>query len=235
MTLNLTFPIKAVVTDIEGTTSSISFVKETLFPLAFHKMGEFLTSHSKNPQIVPLLNQIQQTLQQENISIVNREDLVSHIRDWINRDLKHPALKELQGFIWESSFQTGEIKADIYPDVLPLLQKWHAAGLILAIYSSGSVFAQKLFFKHTIEGDITPLFSNFFDNKIGYKQDITAYLHIAEVLNFAPWEILFLSDVTQELDAARLAGFQTVHIVRPGTEASMQHFGVSSFEYIHLD
>jgi enolase-phosphatase E1 len=146
-------------------------------------------------------------------------------------DAKVTALKTLQGLIWAAGFADGRLKGHLWPDVAACLRAWHAGGLKLAVYSSGSVAAQKLLFGHSVAGDLTPLFAGFFDTRIGAKREAAAYGAIAAQLGLAPGEILFLSDVAEELDAAQAAGFATCQLVRAqdGTLASGRHAEAADF------
>ena len=139
---------------------------------------------------------------------------------WIDTDRKHPALKALQGLIWREGYESGEFTSDIYADVYPVLAAWKERGLQLGIYSSGSVQAQLLLFKHTDRGDMTPLFSHHFDTAVGGKREAGAYRQILAQLSLAASDVLFLSDIAAELEAAAAVGIQTIQLVRPGTCAA---------------
>ena len=137
--------------------------------------------------------------------------------DWLmDRDRKSPGLKLLQGLIWERGYQAGELRGEVYPDVAPAIRRWRDAGIVVAIYSSGSELAQRLLFESTPAGDLTPLLSGFFDTAVGAKTSVDSYTHIAQRLGEPPNACLFISDVTSELNAARAAGFATVLSLRPG-------------------
>jgi enolase-phosphatase E1 len=142
---------------------------------------------------------------------------VPQLLKWIKDDVKHPTLKSLQGMIWKKGFESGEFKSHVYKDVLPQWNIWSKKGLTLGIYSSGSATAQKLFFTHTETGDLLPYLSDHFDLDMGGKREAESYKKIAKKLNLPPKEVLFLSDVPEELAAAKLAGMSAVHIVRQGT------------------
>ena len=140
--------------------------------------------------------------------------IVETLQGWIDQDRKHTALKALQGMIWEAGYRDGEFTAHIYQDVAPALHRWHGAGHRLAVYSSGSVPAQRMFFGHSDAGDMLPLFEAFFDTRVGHTREGDSYLRIAEELGTPAGGILFLSDVVEELDAAREAGMRTVLLDR---------------------
>ena len=153
---------------------------------------------------------------------------------WTVADRKHTGLKALQGLIWAEGYADGSLVSHLYPDVAPRLRAWKALGLRLAVYSSGSAQAQRLFFAHTPAGDLTPLFEAYFDTTIGHKREPEAYHRIAGSLALPPGALLFLSDVAEELDAAKAAGWNTLQLVRPGTEATDRHPTAPDFEGVAL-
>ncbi|TKR33045.1 acireductone synthase [Luteimonas gilva] len=221
-----------ILTDVEGTTSSISFVKDVLFPYARNALPEFVHENSDNPDVRRWLD----TVAAENGGICTDEMIVETLQGWIDEDRKHTALKALQGLIWQDGYLSAEFAAHIYPDAAKALKQWREQGHTLAVYSSGSVPAQKLFFGHTDAGDLLPLFAAFFDTEVGHKREADSYRNIAARLNRPAGEILFLSDVVEELDAARDAGMRTALIDRredypePRTgEATHGHHRVESF------
>ena len=199
-----------ILTDIEGTTSSISFVKDVLFPYARDALPGFVREHGHESEVRQWLDQVAV----ENGGICSDDVIVETLQGWIDQDRKHTALKALQGMVWEAGYREGDFAAPLYADVAPALREWHADGHPLAVYSSGSVPAQKLLFANTDAGDLLPLFSGFFDTEVGHKRDADSYRLIADRLNRNPGDILFLSDVVAELDAARDAGMRTVLLDR---------------------
>lgn len=199
--------ITTILTDIEGTTSSISFVKDVLYPYARAALPGFVRAHGQQPEVRRWLDAVAIEI---SASACQDAVIVETLQGWIDQDRKHTALKALQGMVWEAGYRDGDFTAPLYPDVAPALRAWHAAGHRLAVYSSGSVAAQKLLFSHTDAGDLTPLFSAFFDTEIGGKREADSYRSIAGQLAVAPDALLFLSDVVAELDAARAAGLRTV-------------------------
>ncbi|WP_240125071.1 acireductone synthase [Thermomonas alba] len=201
----------AILTDIEGTTSPIAFVREVLFPYARARLPGFIRAHGQAPEVRRWLDAVAVEIA---AGACDDAVIVETLQGWIDQDRKHTALKALQGMIWEAGYRDGDFTAPLYPDVLPALQGWHAAGHRLAVYSSGSVPAQKLLFSHTEAGDLTPLFSGFFDTEIGGKREVSSYRAIAQRLDLAPEAILFLSDVVEELDAAHEAGLRTTLLDR---------------------
>ncbi|MBE9606438.1 acireductone synthase [Acetobacteraceae bacterium H6797] len=207
----------AILTDIEGTTSAIAFVKDTLFPYAASALDEFLAKRVNDPAVKEILAQVEE--------LVPGEAPATALRQWMAADAKVTPLKTLQGLIWEEGYRSGALKSHTWPDVIDCLKAWSAGGLRLAVYSSGSVAAQKLLFGHSEAGDLTPLFSSFFDTRIGGKREAASYAAIAKALAVPAGEILFLSDVAEELDAAKASGLQVCQLVRAedGTKPSGRH------------
>jgi enolase-phosphatase E1 len=223
--------IKAIVTDIEGTTSSILFVKDVLFPYARANIADYVRSHTDDPQVKPLLDDVCKEVGSE----LSTEQIIAQLIQWIDEDKKATPLKSLQGMIWEAGYRQGDFKGHLYPDAAQNLKAWKAQGLDLYIYSSGSVYAQKLLFAHTEYGDLTPLFSGYFDTHIGGKKEQQSYDNIAGQLAIPASQLLFLSDIKEELDAAKAAGFQTIWLVRDSTpDPQAEHRQVDSFDQIIL-
>lgn len=230
---DLTFAVQTVLLDIEGTTTSIAFVKETLFPYARSRMKDFVRENVSEPVVRECLDSVRQTLRDEGQGDGD-EQVISALQRWIDEDRKHTALKTLQGYLWKAGYERGDYTAHLYPDVPLHFEKWFRAGIGLAIYSSGSVAAQKLLFRHTTEGDMTRYFSGYFDTHTGGKRESASYERIWTSLGKPAEQILFLSDISEELDAARQAGMQTVQLVREGTEPCEGHIGVGSFGELDL-
>lgn len=223
--------IKAIITDIEGTTSSISFVKDVLFPYSQANLPDYVRSHVDEPKVAMLLKDVNKEVG----SKLDTEQAIAQLLQWIAEDKKVTPLKSLQGLIWEAGYKKADFTGHIYEDAAKTLKAWKDRGLDLYIYSSGSVYAQKLLFKHTAYGDLTPLFSGYFDTHIGGKREPQSYCNIAEQLVCPPNRILFLSDIIEELDAAQEAGFNTLWVCRAGDcDAQSDHQQVSSFEKINL-
>ena len=223
--------IKAVVTDIEGTTSSISFVKEVLFPYAARQFPAFLETHWDQPEIQAKLQAAEQESGQRLDSPASANAL---FQQWITDDRKATPLKALQGMIWKTGYQNGDYTAHLYPDTAPALQAWKEKGLDLYVYSSGSIAAQKLFFSYSDAGDLTGLFSGYFDTTSGHKQETDSYRTIQQSIGLPAEQLLFLSDIEAELDAAAEAGFQTIRLDREGNQGESRHKVVMSFEEIAL-
>ena len=199
-----------VLTDIEGTTSSIAFVKDVLFPYARRALPGFVREHGEEPEVRRWLDAVAV----EHGAVCSDETIVEILQGWIDADRKHTALKALQGQVWAAGYGNADFTAHMYPDAVQALRAWHAAGIPLNVYSSGSVPAQKLFFGHSDAGDLTGLFSGWFDTEVGGKRDAGSYGRISAAMKQAPVDILFLSDVVEELDAARKAGLATTLIDR---------------------
>lgn len=204
--------IRAIVTDIEGTTSSISFVKDVLFPYARKRLPAFVETHADRPEVQHWLHE---AAKEAGIIEASRQEVIELLLGWIDQDRKSTALKALQGMIWREGYEAGEYRAHVYPEVAARLHAWRADGLHLYVYSSGSVPAQQLFFRYSEAGDLTPLFAGYFDTETGPKREARSYAKIAQALGERPEHILFLSDIVEELDAAQTAGLQTGWLVRP--------------------
>lgn len=179
--------IRAIVVDIEGTTSSLSFVHDVLFPYARARLPAYVAKHGGD---------------------------LDQLLGWMDADAKVTELKDVQGRIWAEGYAKGELTGHVYRDAAEALRRWHAAGLKLAVFSSGSVAAQKLIFGHSVEGNLAPLFSGWFDTTTGPKREAMSYVLIADALGVPPAELLFLSDVAAETDAAKAAGMKAILVDR---------------------
>ncbi|MBA17747.1 MAG: acireductone synthase [Sphingomonas sp.] len=195
------FP-KAILLDIEGTTSSIAFVADVLFPYAREHLPGYVAAN--RDAVAPIL------------AAVPGDDPVATLIGWIDADAKETPLKTLQGMIWDAGYRDGTLKGHVYPDTPEALRRWNEAGIPVHIYSSGSIAAQKLIFAFSEAGDLTPLLSGYFDTTTGPKREAASYAKIAGALGLAPAEILFVSDMQPEIDAAKAAGLQALLIDREG-------------------
>ena len=202
--------MKTILTDIEGTTSSISFVKDVLFPYARRALPAFVAAHGDEPEVRRWLDAVATELG----GVCSDDMVVEALQGWIDQDRKHTALKALQGLVWKAGYGRADFRAHIYADAAAALPAWHAAGHAIAVYSSGSVPAQKLFFGHSEAGDLTPLVSAWFDTEVGGKREADSYRRIVAALGVPAGDVVFLSDVVEELDAAREAGLATVLVDR---------------------
>lgn len=226
--------MKYILTDVEGTTTSISFVHETLFPYAYENLKRFVAANINKSDVQDVLKQTKKTALEEDKKEFNDDEACDLLLHWIKTDRKHAALKNLQGLIWEEGYASGEIKGHVYKDVPEALKTWKDAGLTLGVYSSGSVKAQHLIFEFSTEGNLRPYFSNHFDTAVGHKRETASYLNIANLLTLDPSEILFLSDIKEELDAARTAGMKTIQLVRQNDVVIGDHKTVTSFSEIKI-
>jgi enolase-phosphatase E1 len=204
--------ISAILTDIEGTTSSISFVKDVLFPFARKRLPAFVETHVDKPEVQHWLHE---AARDAGIIHAERSEIIELLQRWIDEDRKATPLKALQGMIWDEGYRSGDFRAHVYADVAPKLREWKAQGMDLYVYSSGSVAAQKLFFGFSEVGDLTPLLSGYFDTEVGHKREAESYRRIATAIGRPAEEILFLSDIVEELDAAHAVGMRTTQLARP--------------------
>ncbi|WP_420429641.1 acireductone synthase [Algiphilus sp.] len=202
--------MQAIVTDIEGTTSSIAFVHDTLFPYARERMVEYLRGHWHDAAVRVHVEEVVR----EAACADTPEAVGAELLRWMDADRKATPLKALQGNIWAEGYADGSLHGHVYPDTPEYLRRWARAGLALYVYSSGSVAAQKLIFGHSLAGDLCPLFSGYFDTTIGGKKESASYQCIVDAVGCPAADILFLSDVGAELDAAAAVGLQTCQLVR---------------------
>ena len=218
----------AVVTDIEGTTTPISFVKDTLFPYARRRLAPFIAAQAGEAEVAGVLGA---AAAMSGVKASDLDALSAVFMGWMDQDAKVQPLKDLQGLIWRDGYRRGDLRGAVFPDAVDGLRAWSARGLTLAVYSSGSVLAQKLLFSTTRAGDLALLFRAFFDTATGAKREPASYRKIAAALDTPEDAILFLSDVVEELDAAAAAGTAAVQVVRPGegTQAGDRHPVVGSF------
>lgn len=221
--------VRFILLDIEGTTTDINFVHQVLFPYSAERLAQYVKDHANSCEVQECLDQVKITVLDETSKTISDDAAVEILLHWIQTDRKHGALKTLQGLIWDIGFKQGHYQGHVYPDVPVALERWKQQGLGLGIYSSGSVQAQKLLFGHSIAGDLTPYFSHYFDTQVGGKKEATSYANIAQALQIPPSEILFLSDVAAELDAAHQAGFQVTQLLRTDNMVVGSHPTVTDF------
>lgn len=210
---------RAVLTDIEGTTTPLSFVLDVLFPYARRRLDAACASGE--PRYAEALQRLRQEHGEETESLPDFGDGAPYAHWLMDRDRKSTGLKMLQGLLWEDGYRAGELRGQVWPDVAGALRSWKehgTGGIRVRIFSSGSVLAQKLLFGHSDQGDLLPYFEGFHDTTTGAKNSPASYAAIAGAFGLPPGEILFLSDVTAELDAARDAGLQTGLLLRPGNK-----------------
>ena len=228
--------VRGVVLDIEGTTTPVSFVTETLFPYADEHLPSYLASHAGQAELEEAVRLLKQEWEDDVSRGTNppprdsAQWVIDYVRWLMRQDRKSPGLKLLQGLIWEGGYADGSLRGSVYPDVPPALSRWRQAGLVMAIYSSGSVLAQRLLFSTTVYGDLTRYIAQYFDTGVGPKREAASYEHIAAAMLLPPAELLFVSDVIAELDAAREAGMQVLHCVRDAGHCTAD--AVRSFDEI---
>ena len=218
---------RAVLLDIEGTTSSLSFVKDELFPYARARLPSYVTEHAE--ALSTLLDDVRRI---EGNSQLDTQQLIATLQLWISEDRKLTPLKSLQGLIWQEGYERGELRGHVYEDAVEAMRGWHAAGLKLYIYSSGSVLAQRLIFSHTAYGDLTPCFSGYFDTAIGGKLEPESYRVIAARIGLPPAAVLFLSDHPGEISAAAIAGMQVIQVCRESQRELRDRTRIASFAQI---
>lgn len=231
--------IRGVLLDIEGTTSSISFVHDVMFPFALNNLDDFLGSHFGDEEVQAACEQIASDAghpslaewKNANPQSTQQELVIGEVKRLVAADAKSTGLKALQGLIWAGGFHDGTLRAHIYPDVLPAIRRWKAAGKEVRIYSSGSIAAQKLFFGHLDTSDQPNqlhLLSGHYDTTIGGKKETQSYKSLANDWGLSPSQILFVSDIADELTAAAAAGFQVLASVRPGNKPLPSDFPIAS-------
>lgn len=250
MTFSLsTARIRAILLDIEGTTTPVAFVYEVLFPFARAKVKEYLETHLDSEEVFSDLEK----LRAEQIADVRQnlsppalregpgkaeiDTLVAYVHWLMDRDRKSTGLKSLQGKIWQQGYLDAVLKAQVFSDVPTALERWHRAGLKMSVFSSGSVLAQKLLFANTELGDLTTFVNSYFDTTTGPKTAAESYQRIAAGLELMSSEVLFISDVVAELDAAVSADMQTLLCVRPGNHPQPpagRHTIIKSFDEVLL-
>ena len=226
--------ITYILTDIEGTTSDISFVKDVLFPYAAKHLPNYIREYQNQSAVQEQLSLV---AADSKLAVGNIEALIETLLTWIKLDLKKTPLKALQGQVWRYGYEQHHFKGHLYEDAYQCLTKWKQQGFQLGVYSSGSVEAQKLLFSHSIFGDLTPLFSNYYDTRIGHKRELVAYEKIIDDLKQLRFideasNVLFLSDVVEELDAAQSSGMQTIELRRDEQLGSSIHQSVASFKEV---
>ena len=236
--------IRGILLDIEGTTTPIAFVHDVLFSYARSEVRNYLEEHFGSAELVEDIAKLREEhsadlkLNHQPPPLVegSRNDqinsIVAYVVWLIDLDRKSTGLKSLQGKIWQQGYLNGTLKAQVFPDVAPALERWHHDGLRVAIFSSGSALAQQLLFAHTEAGDLTRYIDRYFDTAIGPKTETGSYRQIAAALDLPASEVFFISDVVNELDAANDAGMQTALCIRPGNQPQAlaeQYQSIESF------
>lgn len=227
--MNFLQDVRAILLDIEGTTTPIAFVHDVLFGYAREHVREFLAQNPDAEEVALLREEHALDVKKGR----NPPPLVAEYVEWlIKLDRKSTGLKSLQGKIWRKGYEEGTLKSQVFADVAPAFARWRERGLTIAIFSSGSVLAQQLLFAHTEAGDLTPFIESYFDTNVGKKGDAESYRKIAEAMGFSAPEILFVSDVGVELEAAAKAGMKTLLSIRPGNVTQPQYPSINSFDEI---
>ncbi len=228
--------MKAILLDIEGTTTPIDFVHKTLFPFAKARILDFIREN-----LDVLIDERTQLANEQSVDAeysnafdsASPESVAAYLEYMIDKDRKSTPLKSIQGKIWREGYEKGELRSIVFEDVPRAFERWNKSGKTVAIYSSGSVLAQQLLFRYTDYGDLTPFISGYFDTHTGPKRDAKSYWDIAEELAISSADILFVSDILAELDAAKTAGCETALSVRQGNEEVIgehSHRIIYSFE-----
>ena len=219
--------VRAILIDIEGTTSSLAFVKDVLFPYARDALPTYVRTHEV--ELKGVIGDIAATVGKSQLTT---QETIDILLQWMDEDRKVTPLKTLQGIVWKSGYESGALQSHVYEDAVSALRQWHAGGLQISVYSSGSIAAQKLLFSHTPYGDLSPLFSHYFDTTTGPKLESRSYEKIAASLRIPAKSIVFLSDHAGEIQAAAAAGLQTVLLAREQTAAGTDF--ARSFDEIAL-
>jgi enolase-phosphatase E1 len=212
--------LEVVLLDIEGTTTPIAFVHDVLFPYSRARVTDYLAAHSNDPAVAEIISDFRQEIgtAAPPDGPPDLERVVTHVHALIDQDRKSRPLKTLQGLIWEEGYRSGALKGEVYADVPPALERWTTSGIGVGIFSSGSVLAQQLLFRHSTAGDLTPFLTWHFDTAVGPKGDVESYRRIAQRLDLNAPRVLFVSDVVNEVAAARESGMNVLLAVRPPAE-----------------
>ena len=222
----------AVVLDIEGTTTPVSFVYDALFPYARANLRRYLRENRASAPVREAVRLLRaehaddaargEVAPEWNESTPENElDSLTRYLEWLmDRDRKSPGLKLIQGHIWKRGYDDGTLRGEVYPDVRPALERWKRDGLTVAIYSSGSVLGQQLLFSHSTDGDLTGYINHYFDTGVGPKRSPDSYRQIAGAIGLPPSDMLFVSDVVPEIEAARAAGWRAWLCVRTDSVAA---------------
>lgn len=224
--------IRAILCDIEGTTSSISFVHRVLFPLSLEKLPAYIDAHFEDPEVAQQLDVLWRKIESEGDK---KRLLTEALLEFIRKDVKDTTLKWVQGKIWKAAFEAGQVKGHVYPEVPVFFRQWISNNLKIFIYSSGSVEAQKDLFKYSEAGDLGQYLSGYFDTTTGMKRESASYEKIAGKVGYPPAEILFLSDITEELDAAVAAGMKTCLLLRENAAAPAGYGGAAARDFSEVN
>jgi len=225
--------VGGILLDIEGTTTPIAFVHEVLFSYARTHARDFLRNNQDSDDVRADIALLREEHASDKSNNLEPPESIADYIDWlIDRDRKSTGLKSLQGKIWRQGYRDGSLKSQVFADVAPAFQRWRAAGLKISIFSSGSVLAQQLLFAHTDAGDLTKFIDGYFDTNVGKKAEAESYRKIAVAMDLKPSEILFISDVVAELEAAKEAGMKTLLSIRPGNSLQEWPQAIHSFDEV---
>ncbi len=224
--------IRAIVVDTAGTTTDLNFIQDVLFPYSAKVLPEFLQQNQDNILVDNCISDVRDIALEPDASL---ERVTEILQQWVAEDRKATPLKTLQGLIWKQGYANGEFKGHIYPDFIEAIKRFHGQNLRIYSFSSGSVDAQKLLFGHSDGGDLTDLFNGHFDTRTGNKLDKQAYSNILNTVSLTPRQILFVSDVVEELKAAEAAGMMTCQMVRDENQRTGDFKQVSSFDELIID
>lgn len=225
--------VRGILLDIEGTTTPIAFVHEVLFSYARTHARDFLRNNQDSDDVRADIALLREEHASDKSNNLEPPESIADYIDWlIDRDRKSTGLKSLQGKIWRQGYRDGSLKSQVFADVAPALERWRAAGLKISIFSSGSVLAQQLLFAHTDAGDLTKFIDGYFDTNVGKKAEAESYRKIAVAMDLKPSEILFISDVVAELEAAKEAGMKTLLSIRPGNSLQEWPQAIHSFDEV---
>lgn len=232
--------IAAIVTDIEGTTSSTGFVHDVLYPYALKHIGKFVREQTEERDVARIIIRLSKST---GIAPHKLDDIIKLLQQWIREDSKNTDLNALECMVWEKAYKQGLFQAHVYPDVPEVLRRWQQEDRNIYAYSSASVKSQQLFFRFAECGDMRLLFSGYFDTKIGPKNEVKSFINLADAIALPPEAIIFISDVKDDLDAAVYAGFRTIWMLRSDERAldpvklakKSEHSVLTSFDQIKLD
>ena len=212
--------MKYILMDVEGTTSSISFVHDVLFPYSLTRIEFFIHENLNEPTVQRIVKELKVFLPQDIANDQLIDQVILLLKKWIHEDRKHPLLKELQGLIWKQGYETGELKGHVYEDVPIAFKNWAAQGIKLGIYSSGSVLAQRMLFGNSLFGNLNPWISDNFDTAAGPKKVPQSYREISDTIKTPAKQICFLSDSAEEIHAAEEVGLRAIQILREGRQST---------------
>lgn len=225
--------VRSILLDIEGTTTPIAFVHEVLFSYARTHARDFLRNNRDSDDVRADVALLREEHAADKSNHLEPPESIAEYIDWlIDRDRKSTGLKSLQGKIWRQGYRDGSLKSQVFADVAPAFERWRATGLKISIFSSGSVLAQQLLFAHTDAGDLTKFIDGYFDTNVGKKGEAESYRKIAVAMDLKPSEILFISDVVAELEAAKEAGMKTLLSIRPGNSPQEWPQAIHSFDEV---